>query len=129
MTLYIIGFVCLVIGVVLFKLGDNAERDLPLAIGFLVIGIAAVIIIYNAVTYTGAKKNSQIKYEQLLVEKATIEDILEIDKTIDRLALNEKVIEYNKKVTEYRTNPYRPIIGEYYDQSLPWNELEYIKWK
>ena len=101
----------------------------PFFVGTLAMVLAGVALIINLCIWIPSGKNSEIRYNQLLAEKATIEDMLHTDRNVDRLALNHYVINYNNRVIEERTNYNRLIIGDYYNQALDWAGLELIEWR
>lgn len=97
-------------------------------LGSIIIVVFTVVFIVNFLVWLPSKKDSEIKYHQLVQEKITIEQMLETDKNIDRFLLNERVIEYNNTVIMRQTNSKRFVYREYYSKDVDWDALELIAW-
>jgi len=131
MTLTIIFGISILIGIglCLLDLLRNWYCDWNVYVGVTIIFFAVVAFIINLIFWIPSAKDSEIKYTQLLTEKAAIESMLETDKDVDRLLINSAVIDYNNRIIQARTNSARPIYRDYYNQNLDWAGLSLIEWK
>lgn len=88
-----------------------------------------ICLIVSILDYVPSKKNSEIQYKQFMQEKAAIEQMISTNKDVDKLMLNQKVIEYNNRVIETKENSKRFIYRDYYSKNVDWNSLELIEWR
>lgn len=132
MTLTIIFGIVVLIGVgliLLEKLPNWDYTEWNIILGWVLIIFFGLALVVNLPIWISSNKDSQIKYNQLVSEKISIEAMLETDKTVDRFLLNSAVIDYNNRIIETKTNSTRFILKDYYNQNLDWNFLETIDWK
>lgn len=129
MTLTIIFGVLGLIGVILLVLGSKSYSDGLQASGWVLIICCAVALIINTICWIPSNKDSVIKYNQLIQERVSIESMLETDKNVDRVMLNNMVIDYNNRIIEIKENHDRLIYKDYYNQNLDWDSLKVIEWK
>lgn len=92
----------------------------------VIFGVCSVIAFFS---YIPSKKDSEIKYMQLLQEKASIEQMICSGGNVDKLMLNQHVIDYNNRVIETKENSKRFVFKEYYSKDVDWDALEPIEWK
>ena len=99
------------------------------ATGTFLIVLAGIALIVNLLIWIPSKKDSEIDYQQLLQEKQTIEIMLDGDEDVDRLLLNQRVIDYNNRIIAVRENSQRHILKDYYSKDVDWQTLELIEWR
>lgn len=121
--------VAISIAIILWANQDFWTRDWAMMIGILVLILSMVALAINFAVYIPSKKDSEIKYLQLLQEKSSIEQMIATNKDVDRLLLNERVVEYNNKIISYRINSKRLVFREYYSKDIDWDSLEVIQWQ
>lgn len=97
-------------------------------IGWTAIGCCLLALVINLFVWIPSKKDSEITYRQLIQEKRTVEIMIATDRDIDRLLLNERVIDYNNRVISIMENSRRPILREYYSWEVDWSSLGLIHW-
>lgn len=137
MTLTIIFTAGILIGVAFIIWGnfESQRRDcFSYCMWRDILGITLVIacgiaLLGNLMAWIPSKKDSEIKYQQLQAQKYTVEQMLDTDQIVDRILLNEKVIEYNNEVIEVKTNSQRFIYKDYYSKDVDWDALEIIEWE
>lgn len=91
--------------------------------------LCIIALVVGTIAYVPAKRNSEIMYEQLQQEKISIEKMLDNEKDIDRIRLNELVIDYNNRVIRARNNSQRFGYRDYYSNDVDWMSLETIDWR
>lgn len=97
--------------------------------GWLIICVFGIVLVFAIFGYVTSKKDSEIKYLQLAQEKTSIEQMISSGEDVDRLMLNQRVIDYNNRVIETRENSKRFIIGDYYSKAVDWDALCLVEWK
>lgn len=98
-------------------------------LGITLVIACGIALLGNLMAWIPSKKDSEIKYQQLQAQKYTVEQMLDTDQIVDRILLNEKVIEYNNEVIEVKTNSQRFIYKDYYSKDVDWDALEIIEWE
>lgn len=130
MTLTIIFAVLLVVGIVLLVYGDSVRGETwKLIVGFLLTFVTTISLIMNLICWIPSGKDSEIQYDQWMQEKASIESMLITDKNVDRIQLNQMVIDYNNDIIAVQQNSKRFILGEYYSNDIDWDSLQLIDWR
>jgi cbb3-type cytochrome oxidase subunit 3 len=131
MTLIIIFAIMVIIGFGLIALdhlsGWYAEWNMYVGTIIAAVFIIGLFICIPLYIYSGI--NSEVQYAQYIQEKDTIESMLDADKDIDRLLLNEKVIEYNNQIILAKMFSQRFITGDYYSKKVDWQALKLIEWR
>lgn len=129
MTLILIFGVILLAGIVFTVAAIKTDRDLIIiiAIALMIFGIPGSIA--STIGYIPSHRSSEIEYMQLIQEKQAIEQMIDSGEAVDKLTLNQRVIDYNNEIIEKQENYKRPIIKDYYSPNVDWEALELIEWK
>lgn len=114
------------IAISVWSIYDECPTLMVGIMGTIVIGSMLII---NLITWIPSKGNSEINYQQLVAERLSIEAILQNDQMVDRMQLNDRVIDYNNRVRFVRENSLREILCEYYSTDVDWGALELIEWE
>lgn len=128
MTIFIMLGILIFIGINLYN-SDPQCIKFRGSIGLLLFCLGILGFIVNMFIWIPSSKDSEIRYNQLIQEKISIESMLETDRNIDKLLLTKSVIDYNNKIIEVKTNYKRFICRDYYNQDLDWHKLEIIEWR
>lgn len=97
--------------------------------GWLLIIVFGFSLVIAILVYVPSKKNSEIEYMQLVQEKASIEQMISSGENVDKLMLNQRVIDYNNKIIEIKENSKRFVLSDYYSKDVNWDDLELIEWR
>lgn len=108
---------------------DNCFSDWKSVAGRAIIAICGIALFINLAVWIPSKRNSEICHQQYIQEKQTIEVMLQTDNNVDRLLLNDRVIEYNNKIISVKENCKRYVRRDYYSKDVDWDALELIEWK
>ena len=131
MTLTIVFSIAVLIGIAfcIWDYYDNCFSDWKPVVGWTIIAICGIALFINLAVWIPSKRNSEICHQQYIQEKQTIEVMLQTDNNVDRLLLNDRVIEYNNKIISVRENSKRYVWQDYYSKDVDWDALELIEWK
>ena len=129
MTVIIVSAILLTLAVPIFIAANRKDWCTIWVLSLMVLLSSGLALITGMICYIPSHKNSEIKYEQLVQERISIEAMLETDKNVDRITLNELVINYNNSVIRARNNSQRPVYREYYSDNVDWTALETIDWR
>lgn len=130
MTLIIIfAVMCIMCIVGALHIARTSYDEIKAFFAFLLAGIFGLALIIATVSYAPSKKDSEILYKQLVQEKASIEQMISSGGNVDKLLLNQRVIDYNNRVILHREKSKRFIFGDYYSKDVDWGSLELVEWK
>lgn len=129
MTLIIIfAVMCIVCIVGALHIARTSYDEIKAFFAFCLVGIFGGALII-ATVYAPSKKDSEILYKQLVQEKASIEQMISSGGNVDKLLLNQRVIDYNNRVILHREKSKRFIFGDYYSKDVDRGSLELVEWK
>lgn len=129
MTVIIVSGILILLSILGLTVANKKYWDTMLILSIIIMLISIVVFLIGTLFYIPSHKESEIKYEQFVQERVSIEMMLENDRDVDRIALNELVIDYNNRVILAKNNSQRPIFKEYYSDDVDWMALETIDWR
>jgi len=129
MTLIMILAVLILVFSGLTAWGHYTDGDFRFIGGICLVIVLALAELFAILSFIPSKKDSEIRYKQLVQERISIVQMLENDRDVDRIVLNKAVIDYNNRVIAEIENSRRFIFRDYYSEGVDWESLEIVEWK
>lgn len=128
MKLIVIFALFIIAGIALlwFHNQNTWDRFWAFPLGIVLIVIFGTAELFAVPIFLTSKKDSEILYQQLIEEKAGLEQLLENPENADNQWLYQEITRYNDSVIEHKENALDTETGTHYSTNVDWEALEVI---